>query len=107
MGIIENMSGYVCPSCGECADLLRMGAGEILADELGVPFLGRIPLNKAVSDGSDQGVPFVVGAPDCDAAKVFDTVVDNVETSVAKLVSERAQAMAASKFFENAVAKKK
>lgn len=97
VGIIENMSGYVCPSCGKCADVLRMGAGEVLADELGVPFLGRIPLNKAVADSSDEGVPYVIGAPDCDAAKVFETVVDNVEASVAKLVGERAEARAASK----------
>lgn len=95
VGVIENMSGYVCPSCGEGADVLRMGAGETLATELDVPFLGRVPLHKAVADGSDEGKPFVISAPESEAAKVFETVTLNMEESVHRLAAARAISKAA------------
>jgi ATP-binding protein involved in chromosome partitioning len=95
VGVIENMSGYICPSCGEGADVLRMGGGERLATELGVPFLGRVPIHQAVADGSDLGKPFVVSAPESEAAKVFETVVDNVEKSIKWLAGQKVKLRAA------------
>jgi Mrp family chromosome partitioning ATPase len=89
VGVIENMSGYVCPDCGHGSDLLRVGGGEALATELALPFLGRIPLHQSVSVGSDEGTPYVLSAPDSDAAIAFQTVVENVEASVADLVKKR------------------
>jgi len=98
VGVIENMSGYICPSCGVGADVLRSGAGEQLAKELGVRFLGRVPLHQSVAEGSDAGRPFVLSAPESEAAKVFKTVTDNFEMSIRELeASERGQ-----KFLANA-----
>ena len=85
VGVIENMSGFDCPSCGHNTALLRSGGGEVLADELGVPFLGRVPLHHSVAAGSDEGKPFVVSAPESEAAQAFSTVVDNFEASLAEL----------------------
>jgi ATP-binding protein involved in chromosome partitioning len=90
LGVVENMSGYVCPHCGADDDVLRSGAGAALARDLEVPFLGRVPLHQSVSEGSDEGRPFVVGAPDSEAARVFARVVDHFEASVNALESARA-----------------
>lgn len=85
LGVIENMSGYVCPSCGVGADVLCSGAGEELAEELGVRFLGRVPLHQSVAEGSDAGKPFVLSAPESEAAKIFAIVTDNFEKSIREL----------------------
>ncbi len=58
-GIIENMSGFVCPHCGKSSDLFSYGGGERAAEELNVPFLGRIPLDPAVVRGGDEGHPLL------------------------------------------------
>lgn len=82
IGIIENMSGFVCPKCKGVMYLLSQGGGEKLARELEVPFLGRIPLDPALSHSSDIGVPFVYSHPDSPASKILQSIVDQVETSV-------------------------
>ena len=64
LGIIENMSGYICPNCGTSIDLMKSGGGEMLAKELGVPFLGKLPLHPELSKASDEGMPFVYQYPD-------------------------------------------
>lgn len=87
LGVIENMSGYQCPSCGHSSAVLRSGAGEALAEELGVPFLGRVPLHPSVAAGSDEGKPFVVSDPESEAAKAFEGAVDNLEASIRDLPS--------------------
>ena len=92
VGVIENMSGFDCPSCGHNTAVLRSGGGQALADELGVPYLGRVPLHHTVAKGSDEGRPFVVSAPDSEAATAFSRVVDNFEASVARLAEQSAVA---------------
>jgi len=59
LGVVENMSGFVCPHCGERTDLFGAGGGEQMAGEMGVPFLGRIPIDPAVVASGDEGRPFV------------------------------------------------
>jgi ATP-binding protein involved in chromosome partitioning len=71
LGIIENMSYYVCPDCGRREHLFAQGGGRRLAEELGVPFLGEIPLDAGISRSGDAGVPVVAGAPDSPHARVF------------------------------------
>ncbi|RJP65045.1 MAG: ATP-binding protein [Candidatus Abyssobacteria bacterium SURF_17] len=58
LGVIENMSGFVCPTCGTRFDIFKSGGGERMAREMGVPFLGRIPLDPGVVTTSDSGEPF-------------------------------------------------
>ena len=61
LGIIENMAGYICPHCGEGSDPFGSGGAEAAADEIGVPFLGRLPLSPAILTASDAGNPPAAG----------------------------------------------
>ena len=79
IGVVENFSGYVCPSCGEEVDIFQAGSGKRMADEAGVPFLGKIPIDPKVSGASDRGVPFVIEQPDSPASKAFAEIVVKVE----------------------------
>lgn len=63
-GVVENMSGLVCPHCGKQIDLFKTGGGERAAEELGVPFLGRIPIDPEVVRAGDAGIAYVVDQPD-------------------------------------------
>lgn len=74
-GIIENMSGFVCPDCGARHDLFRAGGGERLAQETGFRFLGRIPIDPRLVTASDEGKPFVLEYPSSTAARAFDEMV--------------------------------
>ena len=78
LGVIENMSGFVCPKCGEIADIFKKGGGEKMAVDMGVPFLGRIPLDSAVVESGDTGRPCVHHQPDTLGAKALAYVADTV-----------------------------
>lgn len=78
VGIVENMSGFSCPECGHHVDIFRSGGGELAAKDLGLNFLGRIPLDPQVVIGGDEGRPFVIAHPDSDTTKAFMRIVDRV-----------------------------
>jgi MinD-like ATPase involved in chromosome partitioning or flagellar assembly len=78
LGVIENMSGFVCPHCGQETAIFKVGGGEAAAKELGLPFLGRIPLDPRIVTGGDAGKPFVLEHPDSPAAKAFREIVKNL-----------------------------
>ena len=59
IGIVENMSGYACPNCGEISNIFNSGGGEKLAREMNIPFLGAIPIDPAIAVSGDAGTPFV------------------------------------------------
>lgn len=71
LGIVENMSGFQVPGSGDVVDLFGRGGGEELAAEMSVPFLGRVPLDLAVREAGDAGVPTVVSAPDSPAGRAL------------------------------------
>ncbi len=75
-GIVENMSGVVCPHCGKTFALFGEGGGERLAREAGVPLLGRIPLDPAVAKGGDAGTPFAGQEGASPASSAFNAIVD-------------------------------
>ncbi|TLZ91810.1 MAG: Mrp/NBP35 family ATP-binding protein [Methanobacteriota archaeon] len=75
LGVIENMSGFVCPHCGKETAIFKVGGGEAAAEELGLPFLGRIPLDPRIVIGGDAGKPFVLEHPDSAAAQAFREIV--------------------------------
>jgi ATP-binding protein involved in chromosome partitioning len=79
IGIVENMSGYVCPACGEKVEIFQSGGGKRMAEETGIPFLGGIPIDPKVGIASDKGSPFVVENPDSPATKSFLDIVGKVE----------------------------
>ncbi|UCC24327.1 MAG: Mrp/NBP35 family ATP-binding protein [Gemmatimonadales bacterium] len=74
LGIVENMSGFTCPSCGETHDLFGRGGGEALAREMGLGFLGSVPLDAAVREAGDTGTPTVAGAPDSAAGQALTAI---------------------------------
>jgi len=76
LGVIENMSGFICPHCGGSTDLFKAGGGERMAAEMGVPFLGRIPIDPAVVESGDAGRPFVSHAADTPIARAFARVTE-------------------------------
>lgn len=78
LGIVENMSGFTCPSCGEVTHIFHQGGGERIASSLGVPMLGAIPLDPAIVDGGDSGVPLVASAPDSPAAQAYAAIADTL-----------------------------
>ena len=82
LGVIENMSGLVCPHCGKEIDVFKVGGGEAAAKELGLPFLGRIPLDPAIVVGGDAGRPFVLEHPDSPAAKAFRAIVKELRAQL-------------------------
>ncbi len=79
IGIVENMSGFICPNCGAKVDIFMPGGGREMAEELNVPFLGSIPLDPDISRGSDGGRPFIVDHPGTPAAIAFSEIVDRIE----------------------------
>jgi len=74
LGIIENMSYYVCGKCGERTEIFSYGGGERAAEKLGLPFLGRIPIDPAIRAGGDSGMPIVVADPNSPQAKAFTAI---------------------------------
>ena len=74
LGIIENMSGFTCPHCGKGTDIFSHGGGERMSRELGVPFLGAIPLDAAIVSGGDVGRPIVLERPDSPAALAYRAI---------------------------------
>lgn len=71
LGVIENMSFYVCSHCGERSEIFSHGGGERAAEKFQVPFLGSIPLDTAIRQGGDTGTPIVIADPSSPQAKVF------------------------------------
>ena len=71
LGIVENMSFYECPKCGHHENIFSTGGGERTAKELGVPFLGRIPIDPKVVTGGDKGTPIVASDPEGVVGKAF------------------------------------
>jgi ATP-binding protein involved in chromosome partitioning len=78
LGVIENMSGMVCPHCGGAVDLFGTGGGRKAAEDLGVPFLGAIPIDPAIVKSSDEGRPFILRHADSLSWKAVDAVMEKL-----------------------------
>jgi ATP-binding protein involved in chromosome partitioning len=85
MGLIENMSHFICPSCRTESDIFGKGGGERLAHEMNVPFLGAIPIYEPIRIGGDTGVPIVVGEPKSAAAQAFRAAAHQLAVALAAL----------------------
>jgi ATP-binding protein involved in chromosome partitioning len=82
LGIVENMSYFVCPNCSEQHDIFGSGGGELLAKRFGTPLLGQIPLSVSVREAGDIAIPIVVGAPQSRQAEAFRQIAENVAAQV-------------------------
>lgn len=78
IGIVENMSFFVCPDCGTSTEVFRRGGGQKESERLGIPLLGRIPLDPVVCDTGDLGAPLVLSHPDTPAAEEFKAIAATV-----------------------------
>jgi ATP-binding protein involved in chromosome partitioning len=79
IGIIENMSGFVCPKCKTEINIFKVGGGQKIAEELGVSFLGRIPIDPLICEDSDDGKPFIISHRSSPATKAFMKIVKKIE----------------------------
>jgi ATP-binding protein involved in chromosome partitioning len=79
-GIVENMSGFECPQCQAVFNLFGKGGGESLAREMGVPFLGAIPIDPSVVSGGDSGTPFTAAGVAGAARQAFLEIVGRIES---------------------------
>ena len=84
IGVVENMSGFICPHCGEKIGIFQSGGGKKMAEETGAPFLGSIPIDPQIGVGADTGLPFVIANSDSPAAKAFMEIVEKVEAYLAE-----------------------
>src|SRR5215470_5146364 len=74
LGIVENMSFFTCPDCGKETEIFRRGGGQKESERLGIPLIGRIPLEPEVCDAGDTGVPVAIGYPDSQAGAEFHKI---------------------------------
>jgi len=74
VGVVENMSGFTCPSCGAHFDIFSVGGGKELALKFKVPFLGSVPIDQAVVESGDRGFPVLLSAPESKVAQAFDQI---------------------------------
>jgi len=82
IGIIENMSGFVCPKCGAQLDIFKTGGGKTIADDLSVPYLGKIPIDPAICISSDRGTPFIAEKTDSPTFKAFAEIITKIKQSL-------------------------
>ena len=75
LGVVENMSGFTCPGCGERVTIFGEDGGKKMAEEMGVPYLGAIPIEPAVVTSGDSGIPFVRSHPGSETARVFEQIL--------------------------------
>jgi ATP-binding protein involved in chromosome partitioning len=75
LGVVENMSGFICPHCGQTTDILRAGGGRDLAQDMQVPFLGTLPMDPRIASAGDDGVAFVITEPDSIAGQMMQKIV--------------------------------
>ncbi len=78
LGVLENMSGFVCPHCGQRSDIFRSGGGEAMAADMGIRFLGRVPIDPEVVRASDEGTMYLHAHEGSETARAFQRVVRSI-----------------------------
>ena len=82
LGVVENMSYFVCTNCSHESDIFGRGGGEEMATALGTPFIGRIPIYQPIREGSDVGVPLMISEPESPAGRAFMAVAERTAAQV-------------------------
>jgi ATP-binding protein involved in chromosome partitioning len=82
LGLVENMSYFVCPHCGEREEIFGHGGAKALAERMTIPFLGEIPLDRRIREGGGPGVPLMVHEPDSPLAAVYREVASHLAAQV-------------------------
>jgi ATP-binding protein involved in chromosome partitioning len=87
LGVVENMSYFACPHCGERTEIFLSGGGQRLADEVGVPLLGQVPLQAHMPDLGDSGTPVVIAEPDSEAARALVGITEALAKRAGRKIS--------------------
>ena len=82
LGVIENMSGFICPDCGSKINIFQSGGGEKMAEDMDVPFLGAIPLEPAVVETCDNGKPYMKQYSDTATAQAFREIIERMTAEI-------------------------
>ena len=90
LGIVENMSYFVCPSCGERSDIFGHGGARAEAEKLGVPFLGEVPLHMDIREKSDSGQPIVISQPDSPHTATYREIAEKAWAGIVQEEDARA-----------------
>lgn len=90
LGIVENMSVYLCPKCGEASHIFSRGGGEKIASQMKIPLLGSIPIDPRVTEGGDTGKPIVVGHPESEVARSYQRIAGEVAARLSILQAKSA-----------------
>src|SRR5215216_4070279 len=88
LGIVENMSYFICSNCSARHEIFGAGGGEVLATRFNTKLLGQLPLSISVREGGDLGIPIVIGAPDSLQASAFRQIADRVASQIGLLASQ-------------------
>ncbi|HYH28452.1 MAG TPA: Mrp/NBP35 family ATP-binding protein [Actinomycetota bacterium] len=88
LGVIENMAGFACPHCGEITDVFGVGGGRATAEALGTDFLGGIPMQVSLREGSDTGTPVVVSEPSSPAGEAFRELAEEIVSRTSSKVGK-------------------
>jgi ATP-binding protein involved in chromosome partitioning len=86
LGLVENMSSFVCPNCRHETAIFAKGGARAAAEKMGIRFLGEVPIDLAIREGGDSGVPIVAGRPDSPQAEALYAVARNVAGAVSTQV---------------------
>ncbi len=89
IGVIENMSYYICPDCGHRHDIFAHGGGQRLSEQMGIPFLGQVPIDEKTREGGDTGKPVVLAKSDSPAAQVFRDIAQVVQNRVEEIAATK------------------
>jgi Mrp family chromosome partitioning ATPase len=78
LGVVENMSGFVCPKCGELTQILPEGGGRKIATDMKVPFLGAIPMDPGIAQSGDSGKVFIYHSSETPTGKIMQDIIDQI-----------------------------
>lgn len=76
LGVIENMSGFICTECGKTIEIFKSGGGEKMAQDMNIPFLGKIPLDATIVEAGDEGKPFLSFYSETPTAKIMEKIIE-------------------------------
>jgi ATP-binding protein involved in chromosome partitioning len=89
IGLVENMSYFTCPHCQKISTIFKRGGGQKMAEELGVPFLGDIPIDPKIVESSDEGIPEVIKTPGSATAKAYEAIVSQMAARLSVINSKK------------------
>lgn len=78
LGIIENMSGFICPSCSNTVDIFKSCGGSQMAQDMDISFLGKIPLEQSIVESSEKGIPFIEAFEDSKTTLIMESIIDKI-----------------------------